>query len=207
MGNSLPPNRKEAKEKESKYYFTGNSCNHGHLSKRLTSTSQCCECNRIRSAEYYKNNQSRLLEQDKERRAKNRKTIAARRKVKYQKNKNQILRRHREKIESNPAKYLWKSAKARAKRKKIPFTITIEEVEKLIPKTLLCPILGIDIRIEKKKSSKHSITLDRIIPALGYVPGNVVVISHLANTLKSDVTDPDVFRKIAAWLEKTLNKL
>lgn len=38
-------------------------------------------------------------------------------------------------------------------------------------------------------------------PALGYVPGNIAVISHLANTIKSNCTDPEVFRRVARYLE------
>jgi hypothetical protein len=43
-------------------------------------------------------------------------------------------------------------------------------------------------------------TLDRVIPVLGYVPGNVIIISWLANTIKKDITDPTVFEKIARYL-------
>lgn len=42
-------------------------------------------------------------------------------------------------------------------------------------------------------------TIDRIIPALGYVPGNIVVISHRANRMKSDGTAEE-HERIAAWL-------
>lgn len=38
------------------------------------------------------------------------------------------------------------------------------------------------------KSRRYSRSLDRIIPELGYVPGNVQVISQLANAMKWDST-------------------
>jgi hypothetical protein len=47
-------------------------------------------------------------------------------------------------------------------------------------------------------------SLDRIDPVLGYVQGNIAVISHLANTLKNNCTDPQVFRRIAEYLETAL---
>ena len=43
-------------------------------------------------------------------------------------------------------------------------------------------------------------TLDRIVPSLGYVPGNVVVISHKANSIKSNATAAEI-RAVADWLD------
>ena len=41
---NLPSTRKEAQLIQSKHFFTGVPCKHGHISKRFTSTKQCCEC-------------------------------------------------------------------------------------------------------------------------------------------------------------------
>lgn len=71
------------------------------------------------------------------------------------------------------------------------FTITPADIEAVYPKDGKCPVLGIDLTTP---------SLDKIIPALGYVPGNIAVISMKANMLKGDETDPEVFRKIADWL-------
>ena len=46
---NLPSTRKEAKECNSKYFFTGKPCNHGHISKRFTSSKGCVECQLERS--------------------------------------------------------------------------------------------------------------------------------------------------------------
>ena len=43
--------------------------------------------------------------------------------------------------------------------------------------------------------------LDKFEPRKGYVPGNIAVISSLANRIKSDTTDPEVLRKVANWME------
>lgn len=40
--------RSEARKTNSTHYFTGQPCKHGHLSRRLTSTGQCCECLDVR---------------------------------------------------------------------------------------------------------------------------------------------------------------
>lgn len=75
-------------------------------------------------------------------------------------------------------------AKNRAKMGNIPFTITREDFE--IPE--FCPIFP-HLRLEfadGRERPDNIPTLDRIIPELGYVKGNVRVISMRANRLKSD---------------------
>jgi hypothetical protein len=37
-----------------------------------------------------------------------------------------------------------------------------------------------------------------------YVPGNIAVISHLANTIKQNCTNPEVFSRLADYVEKGL---
>jgi hypothetical protein len=55
----LPSTRKEAKEINSLYYFTGNPCCNGHVSKRLTSDKNCMAC---APAKMRRRRQNRLLE-------------------------------------------------------------------------------------------------------------------------------------------------
>ena len=85
---------------------------------------------------------------------------------------------------------IWEGAKGRAKIKNIPFGIEIEDV--VVPD--FCPVLGIPISRQEGKSNSHSPSLDRIIPELGYIPGNVMVISHKANTMKSNATWDEISR-------------
>lgn len=77
-------------------------------------------------------------------------------------------------------------ASARAKRKNIDFSITPED---FLPITH-CPLLGIPLNFSKrgKGTVDGSPTIDRIDSSQGYVPGNVWVISHKANRMKSDAT-------------------
>lgn len=51
-------------------------------------------------------------------------------------------------------------------------------------------------------TGQNSPTLDKLNPTLGYVKGNVAIISHLANSMKQNVTDPAAFRRLADWLEE-----
>lgn len=87
-------------------------------------------------------------------------------------------------------------ARKRAKRDGVPCTITIADIE--IPET--CPVLGIPLKINGRGMSPNSPTLDKVRPELGYVPGNVVVISWLANKVKGNLTDPVIFERVAAYL-------
>lgn len=77
------------------------------------------------------------------------------------------------------------AARERAKKSGHACTITVDDIS--IPE--FCPLLG--IKLERNKGGHvrpSSPSLDKIKPELGYVPGNVWVISHRANMLKSDAT-------------------
>src|SRR5258708_1618023 len=75
-------------------------------------------------------------------------------------------------------------AKARARRLHVPFTITLADVR--IPAR--CPALGIPLRVGQGIATYQSPTLDRLVAAMGYVPGNVSVISHRANSIKHNAS-------------------
>jgi hypothetical protein len=81
---------------------------------------------------------------------------------------------------------LWQNAKARARKYGVPFTISPDDV--VVPSH--CPLLGVEIKVSPGRFSPSSPSLDRIVPDKGYVPGNVMVISFRANTIKSDA-EPD----------------
>lgn len=76
------------------------------------------------------------------------------------------------------------SARVRATKKKIPFKVSPEDIQ--IPK--VCPLLGIPIVRGIGKMHAASPSLDRKDPTLGYVPGNVWVISYRANAIKQNAT-------------------
>lgn len=64
-----------------------------------------------------------------------------------------------------------------------------------------CPITKqkIDWKV-LKKHTQNSPTLDKIVPSLGYVSGNVKIISHLGNTLKSS-NSIETLRNTIEYLE------
>jgi len=97
---------------------------------------------------------------------------------------------------AHPAKILLYSAKQRAKRHNLAFNLT--EFDIIIPKH--CPVFGFEMRSQYGKQCDVSPSIDRINPKLGYVPGNVIVISHLANRLKSDAS-PAILRRISDFYD------
>jgi hypothetical protein len=74
-------------------------------------------------------------------------------------------------------------AKSRAQEKGLMFNLHYEDIQ--IPN--LCPVLKIPL-IPSQGISDGSPSLDRMIPYLGYVKGNVKVISMKANRIKTDST-------------------
>lgn len=87
------------------------------------------------------------------------------------------------------------STKTRAKRLGVPFNLTVDYLRSI--HTDVCPVLGIPLkRNVGGNPTDNSPTLDRIVPELGYIEGNVMIISKLANQIKSSAT-PDQIRRVA----------
>jgi hypothetical protein len=106
----------------------------------------------------------------------------------------------KEQRESNPID--WKrrqmlaDAKKRAKKFNLPCDLTLDD----IGYTTHCPVLGVHLSWENVgQALPTSPSLDRLIPELGYVKGNVAVISVRANAIKNDATWEEV-QKVANWL-------
>lgn len=85
---------------------------------------------------------------------------------------------------STPVQQMLSQAKIRAKRDGREFNI--DKTDVVIPTH--CPVLGIELHHGKRAACDHSPTLDRRDTTKGYVKGNVFVISHRANKLKSNMT-------------------
>jgi hypothetical protein len=95
---------------------------------------------------------------------------------------------------------LYHAAKKRARQKGLDFSIEVSDIK--IPDK--CPMLGIPlVPATGKHALGNSPTLDRLDNHLGYVPGNVLVISHRANTIKGNAT-LDELNKIALYVEGML---
>lgn len=139
---------------------------------------------RAASSRFRKNHLAKVVAANKQYRAENRDKVS-------QWNQNRPL-----------AKKLLNAAKRRAIKRGLPCTITVGDIS--IPE--ICPVLGVEIKVSKGMCGPNSPSLDCIIPSLGYVPGNIAVISFRANTIKSDATVDEV-KKVAAWMEQESSRL
>lgn len=127
-------------------------------------------------------------------------------KLYYYENREQCLERNKKydrkkymtSTEERRKKQILKIAKSRAKDKNIPFSITISD----FTLSTHCPLLGheLDYSMPKGYHRNHP-SLDRLIPALGYIPGNVWIISRQANVMKNDAT-PDMLQIFSDNLRK-----
>lgn len=91
---------------------------------------------------------------------------------------------------SNPIQRMLMHSKLNSYRRKLEFTITEEDIP--APKRCIYLDCVLDYRSVEEKGEdireSNMATLDRIDSTKGYVPGNVQVISFLANRLKSNAT-------------------
>ena len=103
---------------------------------------------------------------------------------------------------NNPIPVMLDAAKLRAKRQNVQYTITANDV--VIPK--VCPILGIPLAVKVGKGgAPNSPSLDKIDPELGYIPGNIQVISNLANRMKNNATLEQMI-KLGKWAARELKR-
>ena len=92
--------------------------------------------------------------------------------------------------------------KRQATKKKVPFNLTAEYLESIWTKK--CPVLGLELDINSGKTQDNSAQIDRLVPAKGYVKGNVSWLSFRANRLKSNATAKE-HMQIAQWVLGQLN--
>lgn len=96
---------------------------------------------------------------------------------------------------SKTAEYcMFYDARKRALANDVPFSIEPDDI--VIPP--ICPVLGIGLLAKGPRD--HTPSLDRIVPALGYVPSNIRVISFRANRIKSDATVAEL-RAVLEYVE------
>jgi hypothetical protein len=136
------------------------------------------------SQQWRKANLERVRQKNKEWWIANRDECIEKRKQYDRKNRDSIESKRKERRLLNPLHTKYIAIKAGAKQRGIPFAIKEEELPH-IPS--VCPILGIPLEIFSKDKCKQ-ISLDRFDNSKGYVPGNVIWISHRANALKNDAT-------------------
>lgn len=94
------------------------------------------------------------------------------------------------------------NAQSRAKRDRVPFSLTLRDLIEIAVDE--CPIFKTPFvwgssGLGKGKTRPDSPTLDRILPELGYIKGNVAFLSYRANRIKDNGTMQEHY-DIADWI-------
>jgi len=99
-----------------------------------------------------------------------------------------------------PWKPLLKGARERARRKNVPYSLTEEWAN--ASWTGRCAVTNLEFRLGLRESGPKffSPSIDRIVPALGYVPDNCRFILWAVNAMKYDGTDADMYALAEAIL-------
>jgi hypothetical protein len=70
-----------------------------------------------------------------------------------------------------------------------------------------CPVLGLKFAYGygsgKGRTLDNSPSFDRIDPTKGYIPGNVIIVSHLANRIKNNAT-VEQLERVAAFYRQLI---
>lgn len=118
------------------------------------------------------------------------------------------IKAYRKKLEHDPIGCklykMYHAAKERAAIANVPFNIDLDYLRSILTPT--CPVLGMPFDFTSQLvASEASPSLDKFKPHLGYVRGNVAIISRLANAIKQNAT-PGQVMAVAKWMERVSNE-
>jgi hypothetical protein len=168
------------------------------LKKKSGYAPACKDCEKL----YRQTNRDKILAKEKLWRQANKDKIAAKDKRYQQANRHKILVNERKKHVRNPRVALLSGARRRARKENLPFNLEPEDI--YIPK--YCPYINIPLAVGGGgKASPNSPSLDRIDPNLGYIKGNVITVSHKANSMKRDATPQEII-SLGRNLKKLMDK-
>ena len=140
-----------------------------------------------RRMEYYEKNKEAIAAYYKEYREKNKEAIAANNKEYYVKqitnmdNHSFFLRRYQ-------------VYRRKSKNLNMDFNIDASYLKEIFPTDKKCPVLGLPFKVGYEGGISNSPSLDRIDNSKGYIKGNVVWVSMLANTIKTSATPEQIIR-------------
>lgn len=122
----------------------------------------------------------------------------------YQTHKEKLQLKRTEFYRNHRSRQKLRGIKHRCKKFNLPFDVDADYMDKLeVPE--FCPVLGIKLNPKDGKGPhSYSPSIDRIIPELGYIKGNLRIISNRANILKNNMTAEEC-EKILEDLKKCQN--
>jgi len=158
-----------------KIYHAGYPCAHGHADARYVKGGACVACVKANNRLQHEAMRGDRLE------------------YMSQRGKAARLKRGRWAAE------VLRGARKRAAKLGLEFDIRPEDLE--LPD--VCPALGVPIIYDAPEPRANRPSLDRTDNSIGYVRGNVRVISFRANQIKNDAT-ADELRRVAMYVDDTL---
>lgn len=110
-------------------------------------------------------------------------------------------------------RHLKSALRKRAKERGVPCTITRTELRKLFATHSHCEICGVEFVQMPNHDAAPSV--ERVVPAFGYVLSNVTIICRKCNSTKGELdalgefkdSDDEYKRKILLWAQKTAEKV
>jgi signal recognition particle GTPase len=156
---------------------------------------------------YREENKEKIKEQRKKYKEENKEKIKEWNKKYYQENKERINERckkynkeNKEKLNAQRKKYreedrgrhMAQQIRYRANEKNLPYDLDADYLKSIWPEDNKCPALGLEFSKPGEGLKENSSSLDRLVPELGYVKGNVAIVSMLANQIMSNATPDQV---------------
>ena len=154
----------------------------------IENTKLCKNCNQVKSISDFTSKANKI-------RKKCRLCIAEQRRLYRRKNVERCRKVEYDYKHRYPEKTILKEIRSKCKRFGIPFDLELCDI--IIPK--FCPILDIELHKASGRSFECSPSVDRIDPNKGYTKGNIMIISHRANTIKSNGTAEE-HEKVAKYI-------
>jgi hypothetical protein len=122
----------------------------------------------------------------------------------YAKNRDQNIAKAKERLaimkSKDPFYLLFMNRKSKAKKKGITFDVKYSDL--VLPSH--CPILGIPLFFDLNKAIDNTPSIDKIDPSMGYIKGNVQIISYKANRIKNNASLEEL-KLIGMWATKYIH--
>jgi hypothetical protein len=133
----------------------------------------CIDCTRTRNGEFHHKHKDEILSKWK-----------IKRDNFTEEKKAEIAIKHKEWSKRTVQNRLLSRAKDRSRKLGLDCNLELEDI--IIPKE--CPLLNTPFQYGSQKDKWRTYSIDRIDNSLGYIKGNIQIISYLANTMKSSAS-------------------